>query len=109
LGACSSDASDANPQGNAGSTGNGSCPDMGGPWSVSEHCDSSLVGEILQVTQTACALSFAAPFDVFTGSLSADGKIALSGPQTCTGTLTASTASLNCTDECIVKLTRLAR
>ena len=105
LAGCSS--SDASGGGSAGSTGTGSCPDVSGSWKVTAHCDPSLVGSSLVVTQTECSLSFAAPFNAFAGHLAADGQISLSGPQTCTGTATASAISMTCTPgTCTVKLTR---
>jgi hypothetical protein len=88
-GACSS--STADTVGGAGSNGNGSCPDVSGAWEITDHCDSSFIGSTLQVTQRSCALSFEAPFDGFSGSVTPDEKITLSGPQSCTGT--ASTES----------------
>jgi hypothetical protein len=103
LAACSSDSSDAGPQGGAGSTG--SCPDMSGAWDITAHCDSSFIGMTLQVSQNACALSFAAPFDEFSGSVTEGGKITLSGPQSCTGTATTTAVSMNCSPgTCVVKL-----
>jgi len=52
-------------------------------------------------------VSFASPFDAFSGSVTSDGKITLSGPQGCSGTATATSVSMNCTpDPCPVKLTR---
>jgi hypothetical protein len=59
------------------------------------------------VTQTDCTLSFAAPFDGFTGTVTSDGMLSLSGPQSCTGTVTASSISMVCTPgTCDVKLAR---
>jgi hypothetical protein len=115
-GCSSSDSDSPAAESNAGSNGNGggsagsSCPDMSGAWNVSAHCDASLIGETLLVAQNACALSFAEPFDGFTGSLASDGTITLSGPQSCTGTMTGSAISMNCTPgACTVKLMRLTR
>jgi hypothetical protein len=80
---------------------------VSGTWTVTAHCDASLVGQKAIVTQTDCSLSFAAPFDGFTGILTADGKITLSGAQACTGTVTASTISMTCTPgTCNVMLSR---
>jgi hypothetical protein len=104
--ACSG-SSDPAPAGSAGSAGNSSCPDLSGAWDVTAHCESSLIGMTLQVTENDCMLSMAAPFDAFTGSVTADGTITLSGPQSCTGTATASAVSMNCTPgTCVVKLSR---
>ncbi|HEX2671698.1 MAG TPA: hypothetical protein VHM25_12540 [Polyangiaceae bacterium] len=92
---------------NAGGTNDGSCPDVSGEWTVSQHCESSLIGMTLTVTENACVLSFASPFDAIDGSVSSDGKILLSGPQSCTGTATSTSVSMNCTpDPCPVELAR---
>ena len=110
--ACGGSSDSPNPGGNAGSgnaggADNGSCPDLSGEWTLTEHCESSFVGMTLKVTENACVLSFAAPFDAFSGSVTAAGKITLSGPQSCTGTATATSVSMNCTpDPCPVKLAR---
>jgi hypothetical protein len=103
--ACSSSSS---PAGATSSDGGGAaCPDVSGTWTVTAHCDASLVGQKAIVTQTDCSLSFAAPFDGFTGTLTTDAKITLSGPQTCTGTVTASSISMMCTPgTCDVALSR---
>jgi hypothetical protein len=103
----SSEPSQTASGGDSGSAGGSSCPDLSGAWDVTAHCEASLIGMTLQVTDNACALSFAAPFDSFSGSVSADGKITLSGPQECSGTATANAISMNCTPgTCIVKLSR---
>jgi len=92
---------------NAGGAGGSSCPDVGGEWTLTEHCEASFIGMTLKVTENACALTFAPPFDGFSGSVTADGEITLSGPQSCTGTATATSVSMNCTpDPCPVKLAR---
>ena len=113
LSACSSSSSggagagaDAGSAGSAGAASAG-CPDVSGTWKVTAHCDSTLVGMSLTVTETACALAFAAPFNGFNGNVSDTGKITLSGPQSCTGDATASAISMTCTPgTCIVKLAR---
>jgi hypothetical protein len=61
----------------------------------------------LMVTETNCALSFAPPFDGFSGSVTSAGKITLSGPQSCTGSATESAVTMTCTPgTCVVKLAR---
>jgi hypothetical protein len=80
---------------------------VSGTWTVTAHCDSSLVGQKAVVTQTGCALSFAAPFNGFMGTLTSDGKITLTGAQACTGTVKASTITMTCTPgTCDVTLSR---
>jgi len=91
----------------AAGTGNSSCPDVSGAWEVTAHCEPSIIGMTLQVTQNACALSFAVPFDEFIGNVTAGGMITLSGPQSCTGTASASAIAMSCTPTpCPVKLAR---
>jgi hypothetical protein len=59
------------------------------------------------VSQNECSLSFAAPFDGFSGKVLADGSLTLSGPQSCTGTSADKALNLMCTPgSCTVKLTR---
>jgi hypothetical protein len=99
---CSSDAT-----GNQAAANGTPCPDVSGAWHVTEHCDPSLVGATLVVTETECALSFAAPFNGFSGQLDNSGKLTLSGAQSCTGNAAASQISLTCTPgTCIVTLAR---
>jgi hypothetical protein len=80
---------------------------VAGTWKITAHCDPALVGLDATVMQTGCAISFAAPFDGFTGTLTSDGKVSLSGPQSCSGTVTASAISMSCTPgTCPVTLAR---
>ena len=96
--ACGACSSSSDPSG---------CPDVSGGWEITAHCDAAFIGMTLQVTENACALSFSKPFDGFSGHVSEDGKITLSGPQSCTGTATSSEVSMNCTPgTCLVKLAR---
>lgn len=104
---CSACGSSSDDSSNAGGTSNGSCPNVSGEWTLTDHCESAYIGMTLNVTQNACALSFAAPFDAFSGSVTSSGKITLSGPQSCTGTATSTSVSMSCTpDPCPVKLAR---
>lgn len=85
----------------------GSCPSVAGSWTVTKHCESSLVGMSASVTQQSCALTFAAPFNGFTGQVSADGGVTLSGPQSCSGTFANDAIDLTCTPgTCLVTLSR---
>lgn len=91
----------------AGGGASGACPDVSGAWKITAHCDPSLIGKPLTVTQNACALSFAPPFDGFAGTVGADGKLTLTGPQSCTGTASTSTISMTCTPgTCLVTVVR---
>ena len=101
--ACSSSSGDSTENTADGAA----CPNLAGNWTVSTHCDMSLVGQTATVTQTNCSLSFAPPFDGFTGSVTSAGQITLAGPQSCTGTAAMSALSLSCTPgTCTVSLTR---
>jgi hypothetical protein len=74
---------------------------------VTKHCDASLVGASAVVTESNCKLTFASPFDGFTGSVAADGTVTLSGPQSCTGKSSQSSIDFACTPgTCAVTLTR---
>src|SRR6185369_8751449 len=83
LSACSSSESSSSTESNGEA---GPCPDLGGTWEVTAHCDPSLIGKNAVVTQASCSLSFAPPFNGFEGIVSNDGKVTLSGPQSCNGT-----------------------
>jgi hypothetical protein len=86
---------------------NSKCPDLTGTWTVTEHCDASLVGRSAVLSASGCSLQFAAPFDGFSAAVKEDGKISVSGPQTCSGDVNANTISLSCTPgTCDVTLTR---
>ena len=93
--------------GSSGSSGSAACPNVAGAWKITAHCDASLVGQALTISQTDCALAFSAPFNGFTSTLTTDGKISVSGPQTCTGTASATAVSMTCTPgTCLVTLGR---
>jgi hypothetical protein len=109
IAACSSD-SDSSSASSSASSSSGSgaaCPNLAATWKVTAHCDPSLVGKDAVVTQSGCNLTFAAPFDGFTGTVTADNKVTIAGPQTCTGTASASSIALSCTPgTCAVTLSR---
>jgi hypothetical protein len=74
---------------------------------VTTHCDPTLVGKDAVVTQSGCNLTFGAPFNGFTGSVTADSKVTIAGPQTCSGTASTSSIALSCTPGmCSVTLSR---
>jgi hypothetical protein len=98
--ACSGGSGSAAPSG-------ASCPDVSGNWKVTAHCDPTLIGKAAVVTQNGCSLTFAAPFDGFTGTVTADGQLSVSGPQSCSGTAGATSLSMTCTPgTCTVTLAR---
>jgi hypothetical protein len=104
--ACSSTSSD-NAQDASNGTSSGGCVKLDGTWTVTMHCDTSLVGLHVVVSQNGCMLTFAAPFDGFTGNVTATGVVTLSGPQSCTGPVRSDALSLSCTPgTCLVTLTR---
>lgn len=96
--ACSSDSD---------SSSGAACPQVYGTWKVTKHCDASLVGMDSVVTQSGCSLTFGVPFSGFTGTVAADGKVTISGPQSCTGTASQGAMALSCTPgTCEVALSR---
>ncbi|HEX3852071.1 MAG TPA: hypothetical protein VHW01_13960 [Polyangiaceae bacterium] len=112
--ACGSSSSDGagagGADGSAGTSG-GACPSLAGIWTIKTHCVSSFVGQTVTVTQSACSLSLAAPFDGYSGSVKSDGSLDVSGPtasgtQECTGAATPSSMSLSCPGPCAVTLGR---
>jgi hypothetical protein len=108
LSACSSTSSDTAQDASNG-TSSGGCVTLDGTWTVTMHCDTSLVGLHVVVSQSGCLLTFAAPFDGFTGNVTTANVVTLSGPQSCTGPVgpSAQSLSLSCTPgTCLVTLTR---
>ena len=104
LAACSSSSSSGSISSSGGNT---ACPNVSGTWTVATHCDASLVGQTFTVTQNDCALTFGAPFNGFSGTLTTDGKITVTGPQSCTGTASATAITMSCTPgTCTVTLAR---
>ncbi|HEY5376937.1 MAG TPA: hypothetical protein VIK01_24820 [Polyangiaceae bacterium] len=106
--ACGSNSSDAT---GGGGSSSGACPALAGTWTIKTHCVSSFVGQTVTVTQSACSLSLAAPFDGYSGSVKSDGALDVTGPsasgtQECMGTATASSMSLSCPGPCAVALGR---
>jgi hypothetical protein len=104
--ACSSSAGSPSNSSAAGDT-SAACPNVAGTWNITAHCDPTLIGQTVVVTQSDCSLSFAAPFDGFTATAASDGKLTVSGPQTCSGTASSSELTLTCTPgTCVVKLSK---
>jgi hypothetical protein len=99
--ACSSsDSSSSSSSGSTGGTsgsGTAACPTVSGNWKVTQHCDPSLVGSPIVVTQNGCTLAFSAPFDKFSATVKSDSSLTVTGPQTCTGTASASAIDMSCT------------
>jgi hypothetical protein len=93
----------------AGNNG-GSCPDLAGTWTFSDHCEAALVGEDYEVTQEGCTLTVSAPG--WTGTVEPGGNVTLSGPagggaiMTCTGQATTNRLAASCSPPCEVVLER---
>ena len=101
----------AGGSGGSGGTSGGSCPSADGTWTVASHCESSLVGTTITISQNGC--SFTDQDFGFTGTIGADGSFTSTGTPpggdmlTCTGTVSGSTMSQTCTPgDCAVTLTR---
>jgi hypothetical protein len=87
------------------------CPSFAGSWRITDHCQTSYVGAIMNVSQTACSFTAGPPFDGFGGSVSMSGSVMLSGmiegsTIRCTGQLNGDNASLACDEGCMVTLVR---
>lgn len=103
----SSDSGAPSTAASAGAPSVAACPDVSGTWTVTQHCDATLIGQTLNVMQSDCALSMASPFDQFMGRVTKDDTISLSGPQTCSGSATSDAVSMRCTPgNCVVVLAR---
>lgn len=92
-------------------SGSGQCSNLAGSWTVSQHCESSEVGETFIVTQSGCNVSIE-PYG-FSGTLQSDGSFSSTGMPpgagtlTCTGTATGDTIDQVCEPGgCVVQLTR---
>jgi hypothetical protein len=93
-------------------SGSKSCPDVSGQWTIASHCDASMVGETVDVTQSGCDITYASPFTGWTGSIDENGLMECTGTGggqqlTCTGALAGNAIGLTCTpDPCAVALMR---
>ena len=79
----------------------GTCPDISGTWTITNHCESEMIGSPATVLQNGCSITVSEWN--FTGTVSSSGAITMSGspsgdPMTCTGTASTSTISVNCTE-----------
>lgn len=91
--------------------GDTACLGIDGSWTIASHCQTSVVGTTATVHQTGCSVSSVDPWTGWSGSMTSDGAITMSGPagtaqMTCTGTATASAITMTCNPTCEVKLTR---
>ena len=92
-----------------GDDGLGACPDMSGVWNIVEHCEPSVQGGTVTLTQSGCNIVYAAPFAGWTGTIAESGAMTGVGPggsMNCTGTLSGGTVTLTCNPACNVKLQR---
>jgi hypothetical protein len=92
------------------STG-GSCPNVAGSWTITQHCEGSLIGAAYAVTQSQCSFSIATVG--WSGAVDAQGHITMSGEGapgttlTCTGTVDATGLQVDCTPgPCHVEMIR---
>lgn len=80
--------------------GGGNCTNVAGTWTILEHCEGEFMGQQVSVTQDGCSVTYASPFDGWTGSITGS-TITMSGPAggdtlTCTGTASESSISVAC-------------
>jgi hypothetical protein len=78
------------------------CPDVAGSWTIRDHCEASLVGDPVVITQNGCSFTadwgggsvFTGTFTGNTGTMTGD-----TGSQTltCTGDLVSDTWTVDCT------------
>jgi polyisoprenoid-binding protein YceI len=111
IGCGSNDSKDAGTStGDAASYANG-CIDLAGTWTIANHCNSSLVGTQVGVTQSTCTVTTSGAFPGLTGEVESDGSFDISGTISgvniaCTGNATAQKITESCTGGCAVVLTR---
>jgi len=93
--------------GDGNGDGNDNCPDMTGTWEVTAHCEPTVVGSEVVVTQDGCDItSVWDGSSTFTGTLDEDGNATITGNPgggeiTCTGSVsgtvwTSYCASIDC-------------
>lgn len=87
------------------------CPELGGTWVIQAHCSAALQGMKVMIEQSACAFTTSGSFPGFTGTVSRDGKVTLSGTANgmsvaCSGDVSAQQIMEICTGDCHVTLSR---
>ena len=106
---CSGCSSDAPSNGGSAGTGNTSCLDLHGQWTIANHCRKEFIDTTVEITQQGCTLSFAEPFDGYSGNVTEDGKLTVSGQQSCNGAALEDAILMLCgadPDPCLVELQR---
>ena len=91
----------------------GDCIDVSGDWTLTAHCDPSMVGNDVTITQNGCKISVEwAPGMSWNGTVSGS-TLTVSGDRgdgtilTCGGTVTGDTWNSTCSpDPCDVTVTR---
>lgn len=91
--------------------GGGACTNVGGDWTITDHCTSAFVGMVASVSQSGCSFTIGPPFDGFAGTTGSDGSISVTGSIegttiTCTGTASTSAIDLSCNGDCSVRMSR---
>lgn len=85
------------------------CPNIARNWTVADHCDPTLVGSGVTVTQNGCA--YTVEEWAFSGTIAGDGSLSSNGvlpggaQLACTGKGTATEMTLTCSNGCDVRLT----
>jgi hypothetical protein len=94
-----------------GSDDGGKCTNTAGTWTITQHCESSAVGQQVTVSQTGCTITYSSPFTGWGGTVSGTA-ISMSGPAgsktlACSGTATPTDINLTCPENsCTVALNR---
>lgn len=96
--------------------GDDGCPDVGGTWTITQHCEPGFVGAVTEISVSGCNITDVSVWDSWTGSVESDGTLAMSGYGggefiTCSGTVFGDTISVSCdgdgdTTSCVVSLSR---
>jgi len=91
-----------------GSSGPGSCPQLAGAWTITEHCEASLIGVGSTVTQSGCSYTTTSGDFVCDGTIMEDGELSHActspdGSVVCSGSADGDAMQLEC-DGCIVRL-----
>jgi polyisoprenoid-binding protein YceI len=97
--------------GACGSSSDSDCPDLGGTWTVDQHCQATFVGQTFGATMDGCSFTCTGAFEGFSGTVTEDGSITLSGTIGtstihCTGNASTSKITLACDQECAVVMSK---
>jgi len=78
-----------------------SCPDIDGPWTISQHCEEEYLQDSVTVEQEACSFSTEIEPAELTGTISSSGALEMQGmvgirEMTCDGDARTANISLDC-------------